>query len=165
MLRFHDLSLSIPYAKAPGLFMGKYVGFTGDSEGAISMIESGLYVVALKNEIPISVNAHDPRIADRCIKVSRLNCKVGKAASFPSRKLNYWKTFGAENVIFTPVAYVQDYAAAERVVLGALSRWRVCGSTGRKNEWLAGIDAVEVKRIVLSTLSASGIPFCAASEQ
>lgn len=122
------------------------------------MIRSGLYVVALKNYEPISVNANDPRIADRCIKVSRHNCKVGKASNLVGREKNYYKVFGVENVIFTPVAYVQDYAAAERAVLARLSQWRVRGRTGRRNEWLEGIEPIEVQRIVLLTLAESGIP-------
>ena len=123
------------------------------------MSKSGLYVVALKNEEPISVNAHDPRIADQCIKVSFLNCKIGKAASLAGRERNYWKTFGSENVIFTPIAYLQDFAAAERVVLAHLTKWRIRGLTGRKNEWLVGIEPAEVQRIVLAVLAESGIPF------
>ena len=126
------------------------------------MRDSGLYIVALNNEQPISVNAHDPRIAARCIKVSRLNCKVGKAASLAGRERNYWKTFGAGNVPFTPVAYVHGIAVAERIVLTHLSPWRVRGLTGRKNEWLVGIEPVEVQRIVLAVLAESGIVFRAA---
>jgi hypothetical protein len=128
------------------------------------MIKSGLYLVALKSEEPISVNAHDPRIADRCIKVNRLNCKIGKAANLSGRERNYWKTFGADNVVFTPIAFVQEFATAERIVLERLSRWRVRGRTGRKNEWLAGIDPDDVKRIALSALIESGIPFKATSD-
>jgi hypothetical protein len=126
------------------------------------MRKSGLYIVALKNEHPVSVNAHDPRIADRCIKVSRLNCKVGKAASLAGRERNYWKTFGTENVIFTPIAYVEEFGAAERIALDRLSEWRVRGPTGRKNEWLAGIEPAEVERLVLRALAQSGIAFSAA---
>ena len=128
------------------------------------MILSGLYLVALKNQEPISVNAHDPRIAERCIKVNRLNCKVGKAANLSGRERNYWKTFGAENVIFIPIAYVQEFAAAERVALERLSQWRVRGRSGRKNEWLWGIKPDEVIGLVLAALSDSGIPFNKASE-
>ena len=126
------------------------------------MSKSGLYVVALANEHPISVNAHDPRIASGCIKVSRLNCKVGKAASLAGRERNYWKTFGPENVIFTPVAYVHELAAAERLVLTQLSQWRIRGPTGRKNEWLVGIEPAEVQKIILAVLAESGIFFSAA---
>jgi hypothetical protein len=37
---------------------------------------SGLYIVTLRNDEPISVNANDPRIADKAIKVTRANCRV-----------------------------------------------------------------------------------------
>ena len=128
------------------------------------MSNSGLYIVALKSEEEISVNAHDPRIADRCLKVSRLNCKVGKAANLAMRERNYWKTFGRENVVFAPIVYVKDFAAAERVVLRSLSEWRVRGPTGRKNEWLAGIEPAEVQQLMLAALTEAAIPFSLASD-
>ena len=37
---------------------------------------SGLYIVTLRNDEPISVNANDPRIADKAIKVTRANCRL-----------------------------------------------------------------------------------------
>lgn len=36
----------------------------------MSMIQSGLYIVTLNNEQPISVNAQDPRIADKATKTT-----------------------------------------------------------------------------------------------
>jgi hypothetical protein len=44
----------------------------------------------------------------------------------------------------------------EREVLERLSAWRLRGSTGRRNEWLAGISATEVERIALAVLAQSG---------
>jgi hypothetical protein len=43
------------------------------------MALSGIYIVTLNNPHPISVNANDRRVADRAIKVTKDNCKVGKA--------------------------------------------------------------------------------------
>jgi hypothetical protein len=118
---------------------------------------SGLYIVTLNNEHPISVNAHDPRIAARCIQVSRLNCKVGKAKNLAARERDYWKTFGPENVNFRPIAFTQAFVQAERVVLKLLSQWRVRGKSGRNNEWLVGISAKAVELGALAALRASGI--------
>ncbi len=42
---------------------------------------SGIYIVTLNNSEPISVNADDPRYAQTSIKVTRHNCKFGKAES------------------------------------------------------------------------------------
>lgn len=123
------------------------------------MQDVGLYIVTLNNTEAISVNAHDPRLARRCITVSRLNCKVGKARSLARRHANYIRTFGAHNVNFRPIAFTEDVGRAERLVLDALVPWRVRGRTGRRNEWLAGIAPAEVERLALGTLDDAGIPY------
>lgn len=123
------------------------------------MHDAGHYIVMLNNEHPISVNAKDARIAHKCILVFRLNCKFGKAKSLARRRENYFKVFGRENVNFRAVALTAELVVAERLVLKALAPWRVRGTTGRKNEWLAGISDVDVERIALCALSAAGITF------
>jgi len=122
-------------------------------------MKSGLYIVTLNNEELISVNANDPRIADKCIKVNRVNCKFGKARDLSIRKRNYDKVFGAENVNFFPLVALDEMARAERLVLALLSEWRIRGATGRKNEWLTGISAEEVQKIAISALAQSGLSF------
>ena len=69
-------------------------------------MESGIYLVTLLNEIPISVNAHDPRIAHKGIKVDKTNCKIGKAKNLEAREKNYFKTFKEDNVNFRLLASV-----------------------------------------------------------
>lgn len=123
------------------------------------MSDVGLYIVTLNNETPLSVNANDPRIAHKCIHVTRANCKFGKAKSLARRRENYCKVFGRANVNFRPIALTSDIGPAERLVLSALGEWRVRGSTGRKNEWLVRIAETEVERIALATLSSAGIAF------
>jgi len=122
-------------------------------------MKSGLYIVTLNNEELISVNANDPRIADKCIKVNRVNCKFGKARDLSIRKRNYDKVFGAENVNFFPLVALDEMARAERLVLALLSEWRIRGATGRKNEWLTGISAEQVQKIAISALAQSGLSF------
>jgi hypothetical protein len=56
-----------------------------------AMHDAGLYIVTLNNGLPISVNANDPRIVHKCIAVSRLNCKFGKAKNLDRRRDNYGK--------------------------------------------------------------------------
>jgi hypothetical protein len=123
------------------------------------MSASGIYLVTLNNEHPISVNANDSRIAEKCIKVSRVNCKLGKAKKLTARERSYFKVFGVENVNFTCIAFTEDAVLAERLILKCLAQWRMRGPTGRKNEWLAGISAVEVERIALGALTQSAIVF------
>lgn len=117
---------------------------------------SGLYVVALTNIEPIAVNAHDPRRAERCIRVNHENCKFGKARDLALRQRAYWRTFGRAVVRFRPIALLDRIDEAEREVLGRLSAWRLRGSTGRRNEWLSGISADEVERIAWTVLTQSG---------
>ena len=111
-----------------------------------------MYLVELRNEELISVNANDPRIADKCIKVNRDNCKVGKAKNLAYRKKQYHKVFGEENVIFTPLAQVNEIRKAERVILTELDDYRIRGRTNRKNEWLYDISPNRAARIAIIAL-------------
>lgn len=117
----------------------------------------GLYIVTLTNAHPISVNAHDPRIADRTLKVTHVNCKFGKARVLASRRRNYEKTFGVENVSFHAIAAVADFAAAERAVLGRLGAHRMRGLSGWPTEWLENISPQEVHAIVVAALAELGV--------
>lgn len=125
---------------------------------------AGLYLVTLLNVVPISVNAHDARMAQRCIHVTRVNCKVGKARRLESRARNYARTFGSHNVVFRPIALMEGVEAAERIILRALSAWRVRGHSGRLTEWLDGIDALNAERIALQALVEAGTVFSTPSK-
>jgi hypothetical protein len=120
---------------------------------------SGLYIVTLNNDELISVNAHNPKISEKCIKVNSANCKFGKARNLATRKRNYEKTFGAVNINFLPIAALENTTEAETLILKLLSEWQIRGATGRKNEWLQGIAADEVQRIAISALSQAQIQF------
>lgn len=120
-------------------------------------MESGIYIVTLKNEEPISVNAQDPRIAHKAIKVTKANCKVGKAKSLKAREKNYYKTFGEHNVAFKPLARLTDILMIEKEILMALDTYRIRGRTGRKNEWLEGIGAEQAESIVRAVIVRSGV--------
>ena len=122
-------------------------------------MDSGIYIVTLNNSEPISVNAQDPRIAHKAIKVTKANCKFGKAKSLKAREKNYFKTFGEQNVNFMPVAFIEDFAHAERSILARLDRYRMRGRTGRKNEWLENVSPEEVLQIVLDAMAELGIPY------
>jgi hypothetical protein len=122
-------------------------------------MNSGLYIVTLNNCEPISVNANDPRIADKSIKVTRANCKFGKAKNLNAREKNYFKTFGKHNVNFKVLVKLDDIQLAEKAVLKNLDNFRVRGRTARKNEWLENIDPDKVEEIVFSTLNESNLPF------
>lgn len=132
----------------------------GDASSAtLSNYGGALYIVTLRNEHPISVNAHDARVASRSMSVTRENCKVGKARSLERRKENYDKTFGSENVCFCPIVEVDDLDRAERVVLAKVKRFRVIGNSGRRNEWLAGLEASMLERMILEALDQEGLRY------
>lgn len=131
----------------------------GSASSLVRLADVGLYIVTLNNEHPIPVNANDRRRADTCIRVSRVNCKFGKATSLSRRRENYCKVFGAANVNFRPIALTEQISRAEKLVLAVLEAWRIRGLSGRKNEWLFGIEPAEVERIALSTLNAAGFEF------
>ena len=122
-------------------------------------IQSGLYLVTLNNWEPISVNAQDPRISDKAIKVTRANCKFGKAKNLEARKKNYYKTFGEHNVNFTPVAKLVEIEAVEKEILGRLEDYRIEGRTGRMNEWLQHIAPEQVIDIAVGAIRESGVEF------
>lgn len=124
-----------------------------------SNLKSGIYIVTLNNDQPISVNANDPRIADKVIKVTKKNCKIGKAKDLADRRKNYFKVFGERNVNFRPVVKMLEIDAAEKAILAHLDQYRIRGITGRKNEWLQDIESSELLRIVLNALSELGLPF------
>lgn len=123
------------------------------------MVKSGIYIVTLKNKDLISVNANDPRISDKCIRVNFLNCKVGRMKELARGAHRYSKVFGKENVAFKPLAVVFDARRAEKIVLKVLDPWRMRGRTNRKNEWLSGITPEEAELYALTALRESGIPF------
>ena len=114
--------------------------------------KAGLYIVSLKNDDPISVNANDPRIADKAIKVTKANCKFGKAKNLARRKKNYDKVVGQHNVTFKPLVIMEEIDEAEKAILKMLGEYRIRGRTGRKNEWLENINPSEVKQIVFLNL-------------
>jgi hypothetical protein len=122
------------------------------------MSTCGIYIVTLNNEIPISANAHDAR-RPGAVKVTRLNCKLGKARSLESRRKNYEKTFGAKNVNFFAIAELENIDLAERSILARLQTYRLVGENKRTNEWLNGIDPIEVERIAFDVLRESGLTY------
>ncbi len=113
---------------------------------------SCLYIVTLTNIHPISVNAQDQRIVDKAIKVTKANCKFGKAKVLEERRKNYYKTFGDEYVNFTPIVAANEIESAEKAILKELDDYRIRGMTGIKNEWLEGIAANKVERIIIDCL-------------
>jgi len=115
-------------------------------------MESGIYIVTLNNEVPISVNAHDPRRASTSIKVNKMNCKVGKTIRLKGREKDYFRPFKEENVNFILIAILADIDIAERAIKAKVKNFRIRGITGRPNEWLENILPEDVIRIVIQTL-------------
>ena len=132
---------------------------TGASSAKSGLMKSGLYLVTLNNEEPISVNANDPRVADKAIKVTKANCKFGKTKNLAVREKGYFKHFGEDNANFKPLVQLEEIDIAEKAVLKCLDNYRIRGRTGRKNEWLENINPETVEAIVFSTLKKTGIKY------
>lgn len=118
---------------------------------------AGLYVVEPLCLQPTSVNANDPRMATRCLKVTRGYVKVGKANDLAWRERGYWKVFGQDNVRFRPLALLQNTRVAERCLLEALREFRQRGPSGRRTEWLFGITATQAAALAREHLTALGM--------
>ncbi|MBN8443175.1 MAG: hypothetical protein J0M28_15970 [Thauera sp.] len=132
-----------------------------------SSTQSGLYLVTLNNDVPISVNADDRRLADRAIKVRRGNLKVGKAVDLVRRHRNYTKTFGSGSVNFHILAYVSggkgDLQRVEKAVLEGLAPFRIRGQR-RLTEWLGGVGEPRAREVASEALRRSGVEYVLASE-
>ena len=116
-------------------------------------------MVTLNNEHPISANADDKRRSKSAVKVNKTNCKFGKARNLEVRKKNYYKTFGKENVNFIPIASLIDVDMAEKVVLQQLRQYKITSPSGRKTEWMAGIQYKKVIELAFNTLKSSNVRF------
>ena len=101
----------------------------------------------------------DVRYVEICAKVNRANIKVGKAKDFALRESDYWNEFDEENVLFEPLAEMDDIVTAEREILRALKQFRKLSPKGRKLEWLEGISYEEAKCVVFTTLDEQGIEY------
>ena len=101
----------------------------------------------------------DQRYINACAKVNKANIKVGKAENFTRRKLDYFKEFDEENVVFQPLAELDDIVRAERVVLRALRQYRKPSPKGGKLEWLEGISYENAKSVVFATLDERGFEY------
>lgn len=130
-----------------------------DDAGCLIPPLPGLYIVTVDCDEPISVNVSDARIADRCITITKANCKFGRAKNLRSRFRSYQKTFRPHDVTFRVVALLDDINAAEAACAMQLKQWRVRGRTGRLNEWLVNIKPDQVKAVVIETLTNSKFVF------
>lgn len=124
--------------------------------------ESGLYLVHLvgiAENKKVSVNAQDPRCADRCLHVWDANTKVGKAKNFRAREANYAETFSAR-ARFHPVLILPQHAvhAAESLMKDAFDSYRQRNPfTGRKTEWLGGMSPDATLVHMLRTIRDCGL--------
>ena len=117
-------------------------------------------MVTLNNEQPISINAQDPRYADKVYKANNKNVKVGKAKTLSGRMGNYFKTFGEKNVNFFPLIITDEIDSAEKLVMKQLVKYRVKNPVSNRNtEWLIGITRDQAIEIVVNSIYHSGIPY------
>lgn len=100
----------------------------------------GVYFVRLLGDDPVSVNNNDATRRDDCIKVNSANCKYGMSVNLRARFSAYRRTFGAKRVRFNVLVVDEQPALLEQLLHARFATYRMRGQTGRKNEWLQGID-------------------------
>ena len=83
----------------------------------------GIYVARVISTIPMPVT-RDKRYVDICARIDISNVKVGKAKNFSVRQKNYWKDFDEENVIFIPLAILENIQQAETAILRHLNNYQ-----------------------------------------
>ncbi len=128
------------------------------TEGNHDMKNTGIYIVQLTNEEPMPVT-RAKKYVDTCTVVNRDNIKIGKALNLSGRKLDYFKEFDKENVVFEPLVELDDIQFAETVIVRALKQYRKLSPKGGKLEWLEGISFEDVKRKALTALDDQGIKY------
>ena len=114
----------------------------------IDLSKSGIYIVVLKNQVPISTYAGDKRREKYGTLVGYGNLKIGKAKVLEKRKRDYIKTFGAENFEFTAVFNCLEIDAVEKTIKSLVKDKRIRGVNNRLLEWLAEIEFEELLKIV-----------------
>jgi hypothetical protein len=95
---------------------------------------------------------------DTCARVDKDNVKVGKAKDFAIRQRNYWKDFNEENIVFIPLAILDDIQQAETAILRHLKMYRKRSPKGGLMDWLENIEIEAVIDEVYSVLDKEGIP-------
>ena len=123
---------------------------TRPSMDQIDLSQSGIYIVILKNKIPISSYASDKRRAHLGTPLKRGHIKVGKAKNLMNRRKNYIKTFGNDSFEFLPVLNTPDIDEIERSIKLALKDYRIIGSGGRRLEWMHGVELEYLIRVIKS---------------
>lgn len=117
----------------------------------------GIYVARIITDVPIPVT-RDKRYVETCARVDKSNVKVGKAKDLAARQSNYWKDFDEENVVFIPLAILDDIQQAETAILRHLKKYRKRSPKGGLMDWLENIETETVIKEVYSVLIKEGIP-------
>jgi hypothetical protein len=101
----------------------------------------------------------DIRYVNTCAKVNKQNIKIGKALDFEIRRKNYINDFDDHNVVFKPIACLEDINSAEKAILRELSYFRMLSPKGGKLEWLEGISYDDANKAIFSALKKAQINF------
>jgi len=116
----------------------------------------GIYVARILTDTPMPVT-RDKRYVDTCAKVDKKNVKVGKAKNLAARQRNYWKDFDEENIVFIPLAILDDIQRAETEILRHLKEYRKRSPKGGLMDWLENIKIEAVITEAYSVLDKEGI--------
>jgi len=101
----------------------------------------------------------DKRYVDTCARIDSQNVKVGKAKNLATRQKNYWKDFDEENVVFVPLAILEDIQRAETAILRHVRNYRKRSPKGGLMDWLENIDLETAAKEVFIALDNEGIAY------
>ena len=119
---------------------------------------SGIYVATPVSTIMVPVT-RDSRYTTTCARVNSANVKVGKANNLAGRHRNYIADFGANNILFMPLAALVETQRAETAILRKLSAVRMRSPKGGRMDWLEGIETRAVIATVFEALDAAHISY------
>ncbi|MEZ5462623.1 hypothetical protein [Dokdonella sp.] len=119
---------------------------------------AGIYVAQPVRMEPVPVS-RDPRYIATCARVNCRNVKVGKARNLASRRRDYVRDFGQDNISFYPLLATEESGRAESLILHGLKAYRMRSPKGGLMDWLSGVSMEAVMAAVFSTLDEAGIPY------
>lgn len=108
------------------------------------------------DRVPVS---RDPRYVTTCARVNCCNVKIGKARNLASRKRDYIRDFGEDNIRFLAPLATDEFGLAETLILRRLKDRQMRGPKSGVMDWLEGISVDQAIAAVFSALDEAGIPY------
>ena len=116
------------------------------------MTNSGIFIVKLKNSIPMSIHGS---VNDRCAKVNFKNIFIGSTTDLYRRQKDFVRTFKEPNVEFIPVIITDQLRTLDIEIQNGLIEYRVPSC----RKWLVGIEEKQVLETIYACAERLNISF------